>query len=120
MKRIQEYVVPVETGPCADQVTEYTVRASSVEYAIKAVKAKLSPSDLARGLIVASNVRPVADIPKWTVDDVIANLDNTIRGKLALRERLDPMMAQIIDINVDELKRIKADLEKVKQSARKA
>lgn len=50
-----------------------------------------------------------------TIKDVIANLDNTIKGKETLASRLDsaaPWRA-ILDINVQELSQIKADLEKV-------
>jgi hypothetical protein len=48
-----------------------------------------------------------------TIADVINNLDNTIKGKEMLMRVGHPVFVNVIQINIDELKRIKADLEKV-------
>lgn len=49
--------------------------------------------------------------------DVIDNLDNTIKGKEELLSRIGAgAMNQLIKINIEELKRIRADLLKVQSS----
>lgn len=51
------------------------------------------------------------------LQEVIDNLTNTIADKEELVSKFESgIMKQFIQINVDELKRIKEDLEKVKNS----
>jgi hypothetical protein len=60
-----------------------------------------------------------------TINDVINNLTRTIRGKTKLLSIIEADVNQARDveyikINLDELNRIKADLEKVRDSLPKA
>ena len=61
-------------------------------------------------------------ICNMTIDEVIANIDNTIRGKMMFVRDLgfgNPL-EEVVLINIGELTRIRADLIKVKESAQKA
>ncbi len=51
------------------------------------------------------------------LSEVITNLDNTIKGKEELLLKIDRgVMNSLVKINIDELKRIREDLLKVKKA----
>jgi uncharacterized cysteine cluster protein YcgN (CxxCxxCC family) len=114
--KLEKYVVPVETGPCACDCQDYVVRASSVQHAIFVTKKKLDKFHRDRALIVEANVRRLKDIPKWTVDDTINKLAQVINGKGKLRDASkDQMVTQVLDANISELQDILEDLYRVKK-----
>ncbi len=54
------------------------------------------------------------------LQEVIDNINRTIEGKMALRDALaqhGPAFARMVEINLDELKAIRADLLKVQASS---
>ena len=60
------------------------------------------------------------DIPLVTLQTVIDNLDRTIAGKMTLKDALErhgPIFARLLEVNVDELKRIREDLLKVRENS---
>jgi len=54
---------------------------------------------------------------KITLQEVIDNLEQTIVGKRELLSKMETgsIMGQIVNINIEELERIKADLSEIKE-----